>query len=157
MAEKKLTLEVVTPERDVVREDVDFVELPGLDGQLGILPGHAPLLTELGAGVLTFRSNGESRFATAVGGFAEVLGDRVIVLAELSELAEDIDVGRARAAQERALKLLQEKTGRVEFEKAQLALQRSLIRIEAAGKIPVGTRRRPRAGMGEAPSRAGNE
>jgi F-type H+-transporting ATPase subunit epsilon len=139
MDEKKLTLEVVTPDRQVLHEQVDSVQLPGLDGELGILPGHAPLLTELGAGVLSFQREGETRYATALGGFAEVLGDRVIVLAERSELAEEIDLGRAEAAQERALKRLQEKTGEVDFQRAQLALQRSLTRIQVAPRV--GTRR----------------
>jgi F-type H+-transporting ATPase subunit epsilon len=147
MAEGKLILEVVTPERDVVSEDVDFIELPGRDGYLGILPGHAPLLTELGAGVLTFRRGEERRYATAVGGFAEVLANRVIVLAELSELAEEIDVGRARAAQQRALKLLEEKVEQADFQLAQLALERSLIRLQAAAqaeRIHAEVKHRPR-------------
>jgi F-type H+-transporting ATPase subunit epsilon len=155
MTAGKLILEVVTPERSVVREEVDFIELPGRDGCLGILPGHAPLLTELGGGVLTFQKGQEKRFASAVGGFAEVLGDRVIVLAEQSELAEEIDVGRARAAQERALKLLAEKTERVDFNVAQLALERSLIRLEAArlaGHADVTVKHRPR---GMAAAKAG--
>jgi F-type H+-transporting ATPase subunit epsilon len=155
MTAKKLILEVVTPERSVVREEVDFIELPGRDGYLGILPGHAPLLTELGSGVLTFRKGEEKRFASAVGGFAEVLGDRVIVLAEQSELAEEIDVGRARAAQERALKLLGEKAERADFNVAQLALERSLIRLEAAqlaGHTGVEVKHRPR---GMAAAKAG--
>src|SRR5208282_2307016 len=137
MDEKKLTLEVVTPDRQVIHDQVDSVQLPGLDGELGILPGHAPLLTELGAGVLSFNKGAETRFATALGGFAEVLGDRVIVLAERSELAEEIDLGRAEAARERALKRLEEKAGEVDFDRAQLALQRSLMRIQVAPRVSV--------------------
>ena len=135
MDPKKLTLEVVTPERQVLHEDVDSIQLPGRDGYLGILPGHAPLLTELGAGVLSFRRGEETRFATALGGFAEVLGDRVIVLAERAELAEEIDVGRAEAARERALKRLQEHYSEVDFQRAQLSLERSLIRIQVAPRV----------------------
>ncbi|HKO04174.1 MAG TPA: F0F1 ATP synthase subunit epsilon [Candidatus Acidoferrales bacterium] len=135
MDEKKLTLEVVTPDRQVLHEQVDSVQLPGRDGELGILPGHAPLLTELGAGALSFRKGAETHYATALGGFAEVLGDRVIVLAERSELAEEIDLGRAEAAQKRALKRLQEKTGEVDFQRAQLALQRSLTRLQVAPRV----------------------
>ena len=135
MDQKKLTLEVVTPERQVLHEEVDFVQLPGLDGYLGILPGHAPLLTELGAGILSFDKGGETRFATAMGGFAEVLGNRIILLAERSELAEEIDLGRARAAEERALKRLEEKRGEADFSRAQLALQRALIRIQVAPRV----------------------
>lgn len=135
MIPTKLTLEVVTPERQVLHEDVDTIQLPGLDGYLGILPGHAPLLTQLGAGILSFEKGGETRYATALGGFAEVLGNRVIVLAERSELAEEIDVGRAEAARGRALKRLEEKAGNVDFARAQLALQRSLIRIQVAPRV----------------------
>ena len=131
----KLSLEVVTPERQVLHEDVDFIQLPGLDGYLGILPGHAPLLTELGAGVLSFKKGSETHYATALGGFAEVLANRVIVLAERSELAEEIDLGRAEAARERALKRLQEKASEVDFERAQLALQRSLTRIQVVPRV----------------------
>jgi len=111
---------------------VDFVQLPGLDGYFGILPGHAPMLTELGAGVLTFRAGGAQTFASVAGGFAEVLPDRVILLAEVAELGEDIDVARAQAAQERALKVLQAKAEHVDFQVARAALERSLIRIQAA-------------------------
>jgi F-type H+-transporting ATPase subunit epsilon len=135
MDEKKLTLEVVTPERQVLHEDVDFVQMPGLNGYLGILPGHAPLLTELGLGILSFEKADVTYYATALGGFAEVLGNRIIVLAERSELAEEIDVGRARAAEERALKRLEEKKGEVDFSRAQLALQRALIRIQVAPRV----------------------
>jgi F-type H+-transporting ATPase subunit epsilon len=132
---KKLTLEVVTPERQVLHEEVDAIQLPGRDGYLGILPGHAPLLTELGVGILSFRKGDETRYATAMGGFAEVLADRVILLAERSELAEEIDVGRAEAARERALKRLHEHYDQVDFQRAQLALQRSLIRIQVAPRL----------------------
>ncbi len=135
MDQKKLTLEVVTPERQVLHDQVDFVELPGRDGYLGILPGHAPLLTELGTGVLSFEKGDVTFYATAIGGFAEVLADRIIVLAERSELAEEIDVGRARAAEERALKRLEEKRGELDFNQAQLALQRALTRIQVAPKV----------------------
>jgi F-type H+-transporting ATPase subunit epsilon len=147
MLPTKLTLEVVTPDRDVVRDDVDFVQMPGLDGYLGVLPGHAPLLTELGTGLLSFRSGGVEHYAALAGGFAEVLGDRVIVLAEVAELGEDIDVMRAQAAQERALKIIQQKAEKVDFSIAQSALERSLVRIEAAklaGQGVAGMKHRPR-------------
>jgi F-type H+-transporting ATPase subunit epsilon len=135
MEQKKLTLEMVTPERQVLHEDVDFVQMPGLNGYLGILPGHAPLLTELGAGILSYEKGGVTYYATAMGGFAEVLGDRIILLAERSELAEEIDLGRAQAAEQRALKRLEEKKGEVDFRRAQLALQRALIRIQVAPRV----------------------
>jgi len=145
MDEKKLTLEVVTPERQVLHEQVDFVQLPGLNGYLGILPGHAPLLTELGSGELSFVKDGQTHYATAMNGFAEILGDRIILLAERSELAEEVDLGRARAAEERALKRLEEKRGELDFNRAQLALQRALIRIQVAPRVQGRPATSPRA------------
>ena len=93
-----LMLEVVTPEHAVIRESVTEVQLPGLAGYMGILPGHTPLLTELGIGALSFQKGGQTLYATVIGGFAEVLPGRVIVLAEAAERAEEIDVARARKA-----------------------------------------------------------
>jgi F-type H+-transporting ATPase subunit epsilon len=90
-------LEVVTPEREVVRESVAEVQLPGLSGYLGILPGHTPLLTELGIGPLIYKKGSESGFIAVIGGFAEVLPERVTVLAEAAERSEEIDPGQARA------------------------------------------------------------
>lgn len=95
MAEN-LMLEVVTPEREVVRESVAEVQLPALSGYLGILPGHTPLLTELGIGPLTYKKGAESGYIAVIGGFAEVLPERVTVLAEAAERSEEIDAARAR-------------------------------------------------------------
>ena len=92
-----LMLEVVTPEREVVRESVAEVQLPGLSGYLGILPGHTPLLTQLGIGSLIYKKGAESGFIAVIGGFAEVLPERVTVLAEAAERSEEIDVARALA------------------------------------------------------------
>jgi F-type H+-transporting ATPase subunit epsilon len=92
-----LILEVVTPEREVVRESVAEVQLPGLSGYLGILPGHTPLLTELGIGPLSYKKGSESGYIAVVGGFAEVLPQRVTVLAEAAERSEEIDPARASA------------------------------------------------------------
>jgi len=90
-------LEVVTPEREVVRESVAEVQLPALSGYLGILPGHTPLLTELGIGPLSYKKGPESGYIAVIGGFAEVLPERVTVLAEVAERSEEIDASRARA------------------------------------------------------------
>jgi F-type H+-transporting ATPase subunit epsilon len=90
-------LEVVTPERELVRESVAEVQLPGVSGYLGILPGHTPLLTELGIGPLIYKKGAESGYIAVIGGFAEVLPERVTVLAETAELSAEIDLGRARA------------------------------------------------------------
>ena len=130
-----LTLEVVTPERRVIEETVSEVQLPGLGGYLGILPGHAPLITELGVGELSYRKGGDTFYTTAIRGFAEVLPDRVIVLAETAERAEEIDVNRARAALERAEKHLGKTgDGNTDWDRATLALQRALIRLQVATK-----------------------
>jgi F-type H+-transporting ATPase subunit epsilon len=101
-----LMLEVVTPEREVVRESVGEVQLPGRAGYLGILPGHTPLLTELGIGALSYRKGAETVYIAVAGGFAEALPGRVIVLADTAERADKIDVARARAALEAAEKTL---------------------------------------------------
>lgn len=92
-----LTLEVVTPEREVVRESVAEVQLPALSGYLGILPGHTPLLTEMGIGPLTYKKSSGTGYVAVMGGFAEVLPERVTVLAEAAERSEDIDAARAQA------------------------------------------------------------
>jgi F-type H+-transporting ATPase subunit epsilon len=101
-----LMLEVVTPEREVVRESVTEVQLPGLTGYLGILPGHTPLLTEMGIGPLTYKKGAETGYVAVIGGFAEVLPERVTVLAEAAERSEEIDAGRARAELREAEKQL---------------------------------------------------
>ncbi|HLV95517.1 MAG TPA: F0F1 ATP synthase subunit epsilon [Candidatus Acidoferrales bacterium] len=135
MLPDKIELEVVTPQRLVLHEDVESVELPGRDGYLGVLPGHAPLLTELGIGVLTYRANGQGHVLTVMEGFSEVLPDRVIVLAEVSERAAEIDVERSRAALQRAQELVA-KTGSpdIDWKRAQSALQRAMVRIQVGSK-----------------------
>ena len=136
MLPEKIELEVVTPERFVLDQKVESIEMPGKDGYLGILPGHAPLLTELGVGILTYQKGAEVRRLTVVNGYAEVLPDRVIVLAEVSERAEEIDVQRAQTAAERAQSELAKATGAPEtgWQSASAALQRALVRVEAASK-----------------------
>ena len=136
MLPEEIELEVATPERFVLDQKVESIEMPGKDGYLGILPGHAPLLTELGVGILTYQKGAEVRRLTVVNGYAEVLPDRVIVLAEVSERAEEIDVQRARIAAERAHSELAKATGAPEtdWQSASAALQRALVRVEAASK-----------------------
>jgi F-type H+-transporting ATPase subunit epsilon len=136
MLPEKIELEVVTPARHVLDEMVESIEMPGKDGYLGILPGHAPLLTELGVGILTYHKGSEVRKLTVVNGYAEVLPDRVIVLAELSERAEEIDVARARNAIDRAQAELAKAAGSPEtnWENAAAALQRALVRVDVASK-----------------------
>ena len=96
MLPEAIELQIVTPERHVLQETVQSVEMPGKEGYLGVLPGHAPLITELGVGILAYRKGTENRFLTVINGYAEVLPDRVIVLAEISEKAEEIDVARSQ-------------------------------------------------------------
>jgi F-type H+-transporting ATPase subunit epsilon len=97
-----IELEVATPERMLVREQVTEVQLPGKDGYMGILPGHAPLLSQMGIGYLSYMAGGKKRYLSVHGGFVEVLSDHVRVLAELAERADEIDVERARRAMQRA-------------------------------------------------------
>jgi F-type H+-transporting ATPase subunit epsilon len=106
MLPEAIQLEVVTLERSVVRATVAEIQVPGRDGFLGILPGHTPLLTELGIGALSYQEGSETFFVAVIGGLAEVLPDRVIVLADAAERGEEIDVPRAQADADRARKLL---------------------------------------------------
>jgi len=133
MLPEKIELEVVTPERHVLSESVQSLEMPGKDGYLGILPGHAPLITELGIGILTYHKGTEVRYLTVIHGYAEVLPDRVIVLAELSERAEEIDLARVRSALERAqAELAKAGSPDVDWQVATAALERATIRMQAA-------------------------
>ena len=131
MAEKIL-LEVVTPERKVMSEQVDIVVAPGEEGEFGVLPGHIPFLTKLKVGELRFRTGGTTGYAAIMGGYAEVLPDHVTVLATAAEEATAIDVVRAKAARERAEQRLREARDRFEFAAAQAALQRAIARLKVA-------------------------
>ncbi len=135
MLPENLELEIVTPEKHMLAETVDYVELPGQEGYMGILPGHAPLLSELGMGTLSYRKGSDVRYFAVLSGFVEVLPGRVIVLADACERAGEIDVERARAALERAKSDLA-KTGSADKNAAELtlAMDRAVARIEAASK-----------------------
>lgn len=134
MLPENIELEVVTPARQVLHETVQWVELPGRDGHLGILPGHAPLITELGIGQLSYRKAEESGYLAVIHGYAEVLPDRVIVLAELAERAEEIDITRAQTARDRAQERLAKHGADVDWDRATFALQRAIVRLEVAAK-----------------------
>jgi len=125
-------LEIVTPERLVVQDKVEEMQLPGRDGYLGILPGHAPLITELGIGQISYRENGRSRYLAVAWGFAEVLPDRVRILAETAERAEEIDVRRAEQARQRAEQRLRSGDPKIDCLRAQYALTRAATRLEVA-------------------------
>ncbi len=129
-----LQLEIVTPERLVEKDVVTEIQIPGKNGYLGILPGHAPLITELGIGEITYIADRATYRLAVAWGFAEVLPDKVTILAEVAEKAEEIDVERARRARERAEERLQSGSADVDFQRAQTALERAATRIEVAAK-----------------------
>jgi F-type H+-transporting ATPase subunit epsilon len=128
-----IQLEIVTPERLVVNEAVEYIEIPGETGYLGVLPGHAPLITELAPGELTYRNGNQTKRLAVAWGFAQVLQTKVTILAEAAERAEEIDTARAEAAKRKAEAELQ-KSGLEVNEEAQEALQRAQARLDVAGK-----------------------
>jgi F-type H+-transporting ATPase subunit epsilon len=125
-------LEVVTPERQLVKDQVEEAQIPGKEGYLGVLPGHAPLLTELGTGFMYYVVGGKRRYLSIHGGFAEVLPDRVRLLANGSERAEEIDVERARRARERAQREMMNPSLGVDPAAALNAMARAEARLQAA-------------------------
>jgi len=127
-------LEIVTPEKLVVNEAVEEAQIPGLGGYLGILPGHAPLITELAVGVITYRAQGVTKSLSVAWGFAEVLPEKVTMLAETAERPEDIDVARAQKAKDRAEQFLKGNDPQLDYDRAQDALQRAETRLKVAGE-----------------------
>jgi F-type H+-transporting ATPase subunit epsilon len=127
-----LRLEIVTAERMTYAGEVDIVIAPGIVGQLAILPHHAPLMTMLEPGELCIRKGGEENFIAISGGFLEVLDDRVVILADAAERAEDIDLARATAAKESAQERLKSGVSDVDHARAEAALRRSLARLKVA-------------------------
>lgn len=130
----KLRLEVVSAERAVYADEVDMVIAPGVEGQLGILPHHAPLMTMLGPGELRVKKGGEEISLAISGGFLEVRPDKVVVLADAAERAEEIDVLRAEAAKRRAESRLKASGSGLDVARAEAALLRSLVRLRVAEK-----------------------
>ena len=129
----KIKLEIVTAERMVLSEEVDYVSAPGIDGVLGVLPRHAPLVTALKIGELHYRKDGEEFNYAIGGGFMEVRPDKVTVLADSAEHADEIDAMRAEQARERAKQLLQEKPrADVEFARIEQAMRRAELRLRVA-------------------------
>ena len=129
-----LKLTIVTPERSLVSEDVDELQIPGARGYLGVLPGHAPLFTELKVGELSYRKGSTWTALAVAWGFAEVLPDQVRVLAETAERASEIDLERATHAKERAEDRLKKGSSEIDYERARIALERAIIRIQVARK-----------------------
>jgi F-type H+-transporting ATPase subunit epsilon len=129
-----LALEIVTPERSILHEKVDEVEIPGSDGYFGVLPGHAPLLASLQVGQLWYRKGGETSYLSVAFGFAEVLPDRVTILAQIAERAEEIDIERAQAERQRAEEELAHKPGDMDLERARVSLLKALTRLQVANR-----------------------
>ena len=127
-----IELEIVTPDRLVVKDRAEQVQIPGRNGYLGILPGHAPLITELAVGEIVYKNAGTSTRLSVAWGFAEVLPDKVTILAETAELAEDIDVPRAEAARDRAQEHIRKAEDSEAYEEAATALARAEARLAVA-------------------------
>ncbi|MDX6559958.1 MAG: F-type H+-transporting ATPase subunit epsilon [Blastocatellia bacterium] len=132
----QLQLDVVTPERRVLSEAANAVTVPGRNGEMQLLPGHAALISELKTGVLTYNQDGTNFQLHVSGGFLEVNGDRVSVLAEIAERPEEIDAARARLAREHTEKELSSWSGSEEdFEEARAKLERSMVRLQLATSL----------------------
>ena len=128
-----LLLEIVTPERLAFSEEVDSVNCPGIDGELGILPHHAPLITTLGVGELRIRRGGEEEYFAIAGGFLQVRPDKVVVMAETADMAAEIDIQKAEEARREAERALMEGFAEpADLSRARAALQRALLRIQVA-------------------------
>ncbi|WP_243312649.1 F0F1 ATP synthase subunit epsilon [Fundidesulfovibrio agrisoli] len=126
---KELRLEIVTPDRLVVSSDVEYVGAPGVLGEFGVLAGHVPFLSALGIGNLHYNVDGKTFYVFVAGGFAEVSGNKVTVLAEVAEKAEEIDVERARRAEERARTRKVKQQEAIDDARVNAALQRALARM----------------------------
>lgn len=137
-----IKLDIVTAERSVFSEEVDVVVAPGIEGQLGILPHHTPLMTTLQAGELLVRKGGEELFLAISGGFLEVRPDRIIVLADTAERSEEIDLARAEAAKRRAEERLRARPPEVDLARAEASLRRAIARLQVVERR---RRRRPGA------------
>lgn len=125
-------LEIVTPSRLLVKDAAEEAQIPGLSGYLGILPGHAPLITELAVGVITYKSNGTAHTLSVAWGFMEVLPDKVTILAEAAERPQEIDVARAEKAKARAEERLKSNNPDIDYNRAEDALQRAETRLNVA-------------------------
>lgn len=135
-----IDLQIVTPDRLIVQEQVDEVEIPGAEGYFGVLPGHTPLLASLAVGELWYRKGQEKFYLSLAFGFAEILPDRVTILARLAERAEEIDVERAELARRRAEERLSQSKSDFDYERARIALTKSLMRLQVSARLPGGAR-----------------
>ena len=132
-----IELQIVVPDRAIVKEQVDEVEIPGVDGYFGVLPGHTPLLAGLSVGELWYRKGQEKTYLAIAYGFAEVLPDRVTILAQLAERADEIDLERAERARERASGRLEGRSD-ADYARARIALMKSMTRLQVASRIASG-------------------
>ncbi len=130
-----IDLEIVTPDRLLVREQVDEVEIPGAEGYFGVLPGHTPLLASLAVGELWYRKGQERTFFSIAFGFAEVLPDRVTILARLAETAGEIDPARAEAARQRAEERLAHAKADIDYDRARVSLMKAMTRLQVASHL----------------------
>jgi F-type H+-transporting ATPase subunit epsilon len=135
-----IDLRIVTPERLIVREQVDEVEIPGTEGYFGVLPGHTPLLSALAVGELWYRKGVDKTYLSIAFGFVEVLPDRVTVLAHLAERADDIDPERAESARKRAEERLARPRSDIDYERARVALVKSLSRLQVSSRVGISPR-----------------
>ncbi len=133
----KLQLLIVSADRALVNETVDEVEIPGFDGYFGVLPGHTPLLAVLQVGELWYRQGSEKHFVAIAFGFAEVQPDRVTILAQIAEKADEIDLARAEAAKKRAEERIARPVMDMDSERARIALLKSLIRLQVATRARI--------------------
>ena len=133
----KLQLQIVSADRSLLNETVDEVVIPGVEGYFGVLPGHTPLLAVLGAGELWYRQGQEKHYLVIAFGFAEVQAERVTILAEIAERAEEIDLVRAEAAKKRAEERLARPMVDMDAERARIALMKSLIRLQVATRARI--------------------
>jgi len=132
-----IQLQIVSADRALVNEQVDEVEIPGSDGYFGVLPGHTPLLALLGAGELWYRQGQEKHYLLIAFGFAEVQPERVTILAQIAERADEVDVPRAQAALKRAQERLSNPPSDMDFERARIALLKALIRLQVASRARI--------------------
>src|SRR6185503_9169034 len=133
----KLQLQIVSADRSLVNETVDEVVIPGFDGYFGVLPGHTPLLAVLQVGELWYRQGQEKHYVSIAFGFAEVLPDRVTILAQIAEKAEEIDPARAEAAKKRAEERVVSQTVDMDAERARISLMKALIRLQVATRARI--------------------
>ena len=135
-----LDLQIVTPDRLIVREQVDEVQIPGSEGYFGVLPGHTPMLASLAVGEMWYRKGQEKTYLSIAFGFAEVLPDRVTILARIAERAADIDPARAEESRRRAEERISQPKTEIDYDRARVALMKAMTRLQVAGRVPGGAR-----------------